>query len=83
VRVGRKLQIFAIQKCCEFFFSLFFCRSIVEILNFIAYVNGHGIFSGIVSMRSLLFFSGDYHFCILLSDSLSEFMQFSPSHVQF
>ena len=60
-----------------FLSSEVFAVLIVEILNFIAYVDGHG-FSGVVRWYRCCFFSGDYHFCILLSDSLSEFMQFSP-----
>lgn len=37
------------------FFSRIFCCSIVEILNFIAYVDGHGIFFRYRSMISMLF----------------------------
>lgn len=74
---GRKGNYKFLQFKNVLFFPSLGVFVIVEILNFIAYVDGHG-FSGIVRWYRCCFFSGDYHFCILLSDSLSEFMQFSP-----
>lgn len=63
---GRKLQFL------QFKILLLFFVSIVEILNFIAICGRTGKLFSASSMHpmiSLLFFSGDYHFCILLSDS--------------